>query len=304
VTTNRFFGLFGIYYSLQYLSLSDATVLTFLAPFTTGIAGALLLNESFTRREALAGLFSLFGVVLIARPTFIFGDAVLSADPDANNGRDIEKGTPTERLVAVGVALVGVLGATGAYTTLRAIGKQAHVLNSLVAFSTICVTAGTIGMLGLRIPVVVPTRWEFLLFLAMIGIFGFMAQALLTMGLQHETAGRGTMGVYVQIVFATILERIFFNSAPSILSIVGTVIIMTSAIYIAFTKANTSKRGAIILEGPEDSAMEEGLLEGVDSEGIATCHSKLDAKKSTAADVGLDDDAEPGKVSGALGEAA
>jgi hypothetical protein len=30
-------------------------------------------------------------------------------------------------------------------TSLRAIGKQAHVLNSMVAFSTICVIAGTIG---------------------------------------------------------------------------------------------------------------------------------------------------------------
>jgi hypothetical protein len=77
------------------------------------------------------------------------------------------------------------------------------------------------SMIGLRIPVVVPTRWEFLLFLVMIGIFGFMAQvilflylafiyrlltfrylkALLTMGLQRETAGRGTMGVYVQVLF-------------------------------------------------------------------------------------------------------
>jgi hypothetical protein len=47
--------------------------------------------------------------------------------------------------------------------------------------------------------------------------------------------------------------------------------------------------------------MEEGLLEGVDPEGIATCHSKLDAKKRTAADADLNNDAEVapiGKVSG------
>lgn len=51
----RFFGLFGIYYSLQYLSLSDATVLTFLAPLCTAIAGALFLKENFRRTQALAG---------------------------------------------------------------------------------------------------------------------------------------------------------------------------------------------------------------------------------------------------------
>ena len=38
----RFLGVFGVYYSLQYLSLSDATVLTFLAP------GAFFLGENFT----------------------------------------------------------------------------------------------------------------------------------------------------------------------------------------------------------------------------------------------------------------
>lgn len=50
-----FFGLFGIYYSLNYLSLSDATVLTFLSPMTTALAGAIFLHEAFSKREALAG---------------------------------------------------------------------------------------------------------------------------------------------------------------------------------------------------------------------------------------------------------
>lgn len=119
-------------------------------------------------------------------------------------------------------------------------------------------------------PVVVPTRLDFLSLLALIGIFGFFAQVniaslffgqltyycrcstqtLLTMGLQRETAGRGAMAIYLQvsfsasheesritlvfqIIFATILERIFFYSIPSTLSVVGTCIIMASAIYVA-----------------------------------------------------------------------
>jgi hypothetical protein len=52
--TNRFFGLFGMYFSLQYLSLSDAVVLTFLAPFCAGISGSIFLGENFTRKEAFA----------------------------------------------------------------------------------------------------------------------------------------------------------------------------------------------------------------------------------------------------------
>lgn len=122
----RFFSLFCIYYSLKYLSLADATVLTFLAPFCTGVAGALFLKEDFTRKEAFASckrnpfetiaatvlmslVFSLCGVVLIARPVFLFGDHGGAPDSTSTGSGDSlqldssEKGTPTERLIAVGL---------------------------------------------------------------------------------------------------------------------------------------------------------------------------------------------------------
>ena len=53
--TSSFVGVFGIYYSLKYLSLSDAIVLTFLAPTCTAISGAIFLGERFKLREAMAG---------------------------------------------------------------------------------------------------------------------------------------------------------------------------------------------------------------------------------------------------------
>lgn len=73
----------------------------FLSPLTTAIAGALLLDETFARKEAFAGsgsfshlhvlgvnhiskVFGLIGVVLIARATFIFGDASLPVDGGAS----------------------------------------------------------------------------------------------------------------------------------------------------------------------------------------------------------------------------
>ncbi|KAF7986785.1 hypothetical protein HWV62_20396 [Athelia sp. TMB] len=266
-----FFGLFGIYYSLQYLSLSDATVLTFLAPMATGVTGALLLGEVFTLKEALAGLCSLVGVVLIARPTFIFGAAAV------DGGTGDEHGTPAERLGAVGVALIGVLGATGAYTTLRAIGKRAHPLHSLVGFSTWCVIVSCIGcappppspphaltgdrrLAATRTPLVLPHRWDFVAMLGMMGVLGFVSQTLLTMGLQRETAGRGTLAVYIQIVFAAILERIFFSAVPSALSVVGSLVILASALYVALTKASSAappvptEEGVGLLAHAEDGA--------------------------------------------------
>lgn len=72
----------GLYYSLQYLSLADATVITFLGPLATGLLGFLVLGEPFTVRETLGGVISLSGVVLIARPAFIFGRKTADSDLD------------------------------------------------------------------------------------------------------------------------------------------------------------------------------------------------------------------------------
>jgi len=255
-------------------------VLTFLSPLTTAIAGALLLNESFTRKEAFSGVFSLLGVILIARPTFIFGSVTSASNVSGNDGLDVETGSPAERLGAVGMALVGVLGATGAITSLRAIGKRAHSLHSLVSFSAQCVIVASLSMLVQRMPVVVPARLDFLLLLVMIGLFGFIAQTLLTLGLQRETAGRASLAIYLQIIFVTILERMFFHYAPSILSVIGSLIILTSAIYVALSKTDApgkAQNRGITLEEAEEAAIDE---EDVGLEEADTSYIKLGEKKS------------------------
>ncbi|KAJ7034701.1 hypothetical protein C8F04DRAFT_559438 [Mycena alexandri] len=248
-----FIGLNGTYFSLQYLSLSDVTVLSFLVPMSTAIAGSLFLKEVFTKREALAGLCSLFGVVLIARPDFLFGTPKGSSEVEERH-----------RMLAIGIALCGVLGSTGAMTTIRAIGQRAHPMHLLAFFSLQSVIAASIIMAILRQPIVIPTRPAWLGLLAVIGILGFGAQILLTMGFQRETAGRASMALYTQIIFASVLERIFFHTTPTFLSLLGTSIIIASAVYVALTKKNSlqtdqadgrNRPDAISLE------LEEGLLQ-------------------------------------------
>ncbi|KAF9441772.1 drug/metabolite transporter superfamily, partial [Macrolepiota fuliginosa MF-IS2] len=232
-----FFGLFGIYFLLQFLSLSDATVLTFLAPLCTSATGALFLGEKFTWREAFAAFPSLVGVILITRPPFIFGSSNAQV-PDVtcqgdNTDTPTNKVTLEERLIAVGVGLVGVLGVTGAYTSLQAIGKHAHPLHSLVLYSTQSIIVASIGMIVMKMPFIMPTRLSWFTMLIMIGIFGFIAQVLLTMGFAHKTTGQCLMGMYMQIIFATILKQIFYHMIPAILSIIGMLIIISCALYVA-----------------------------------------------------------------------
>ncbi|KAF8906973.1 hypothetical protein CPB84DRAFT_1844102 [Gymnopilus junonius] len=250
-----FFGLFGIYYSLQYLSLSDAVVLTFLTPTCTAIAGSAFLGEGYHLRQAVASLVSLAGVILIARPATIFGHP--SDLPGGN--RPGETVSAAHRLLAVGAALLGVVGSSTAYTTIRAIGKRAHFMHNMVFFSMVCVVVSSVSMVVTRTPIIIPRQLDWLSLLVMIGIFGFVAQMLMTMGLQRGAAGHVTMALYTQIVFAVILEYIFFHTIPQVLSIIGTTMIITSAIYIALTKRN-EKTSPIPTFSSERDGLERPLL--------------------------------------------
>ncbi|KAJ7929745.1 hypothetical protein B0H13DRAFT_2310375 [Mycena leptocephala] len=250
-----FIGLYGTYFSLQYLSLSDVTVLYFLVPMGTAISGSIFLKETFTKREALAGLCSLSGVVLIARPDFLFGS------PDSSSAIEGK-----HRLLAIGIALAGVVGSTGAMTTIRAIGQRAHPMHLMASFFIQSVIAASGIMVILREPFVIPTSLAWLGLLAVIGILAFCAQILLTMGFQRETAGRASMGLYTQIIFTSVLERIFFHATPTFLSLLGTSIIMSSAIYVALTKKKNAEVGKPD-QVDEINHLEEGLLQNFKADG-------------------------------------
>lgn len=223
-----------MYLSLQHLSVADATVLIFLTPLTTAVAGSILLKESYSTNQAVAGVCSLLGVVLVTRPPFLFG--FISGIPD---GGHMPEGTPSERLAAVGACMMSVLGNTGAYTSIRAIGKRAHPMHVLTFFSLWCTIISSLWMSVSNIPVVYPTPWGWTLLL-MVGVFGFVTQTLLTMGLQRETVSRGVTGMYTQVLFAVVLERLIFGVMPSLLSIVGTAIIMSSALYVVMDQQKTA----------------------------------------------------------------
>jgi drug/metabolite transporter (DMT)-like permease len=250
-----FFGVFGMYYSLLYLPLADATVITFLAPGIACWVCSYILKEPFTRMEQIATYISIFGVVLIARPTSLFsgmsgttppasGDAdvaplVNGTDPatSAHSAYDYSHVTPELRLKGVAVAMLGVLGAAIAYTTLRWIGRRAHALISVNYFATWCTLVSLVMMFALPdVGFLLPANikeWSYLFFL---GICGFIMQFLLAAGLQYEKSSRATNMVYTQMLFALGFDKLIFGTTPGWLSVVGSSLILGSALYVAVQK--------------------------------------------------------------------
>lgn len=254
-----FFGVFGMYYSLLYLPLADATVITFLAPSLACWACSYLINEPFTKMEQIAAYVSLFGVVLIARPVSFFSSisqsetsidsGSIASLPSPANGTspkfaaDYDQVTPAQRATAVGVAMLGVLGAAGAYTTIRWIGKRAHPLLSVNYFATWCTIVSIVAMLALPdVGFLLPRSmkdWAMLFFL---GICGFIMQFLLAAGLQHEKSSRATNMVYTQMLFALAFDKLVWGTTPGVLSIMGSSLILGSAIYVAMHKESPRQR--------------------------------------------------------------
>ena len=269
--------------SLLYLPVAEATVITFLAPILACWACSVFINEPFTRKEQLAGLVSLLGVFLIARPigflhfshspSVAIGstDAVSDSNVNATSSapktmpHDLSLVTPMQRLMAVGMSLIGVLGAACAYTTIRWIGKRAHPLISVTYFSTWCTLVSFFGLLvvpglSFRLPASI-LQWSYLILL---GICGFIMQFLLTAGLSHERSSRATNMVYTQMLFALSLDKLIWGTQPGGWSIAGSGLILGAAIYVAVKRdggKGEGERNMIATEG------ERALVDRIHAEG-------------------------------------
>ena len=57
--------------------------------------------------------------------------------------------------------------------------------------------------------------------------------AIYTQVMHTSTLARPDDSYVLQIVFATIFQRIFFNTTPPWLSAIGTILILSSALYVA-----------------------------------------------------------------------
>ena len=84
------------FWAMTLLTLSDASVLIFTSPIWTLLMASFFLGEKQTTMDYVATICCVVGIILVARPTFVFG----ASD-------DIDGGTESNRLFGVVVALTG-----------------------------------------------------------------------------------------------------------------------------------------------------------------------------------------------------
>jgi drug/metabolite transporter (DMT)-like permease len=247
--------------SVHYLPLAEATVFRFLVPLVTAYACSIFLSQPFTRKELTAGLVALLGVIIIAHPPWLFGEVFDTITPKKPSG--IDHVTPTQRFIAIVMSILGVAGASGAYTTIRVIGNRAHALMSVNYFAFLATVSSAIALLiipgiGFTLPT---TAWDWTL-LVLMGVFGFVLQFLLTAGLQLDKTSKATSMLYAQIIFALAFDFGIWGVIPGGWSLFGGAIVIASTLWSALQKTTV----AVEKKGEPD---EESALLGAQTEGIA-----------------------------------
>ena len=232
-----------------------------------------LLKESFTRVEQAAAFISLVGVVMIAQPASLFsrssppdGDQTTTPPPNPDKrsiflrqrSESPPDVTPSQRLAAVGMSMVGVMGAVIAYTTIRWIGKRAHPLISVNYFAVWCTIVSSVALIFIpSVPFKLPHTLRQWLLLVAIGVTGFVMQYLLTAGLRYEKGSRATNMVYCQMLFALAMDKVVWGTTPNVMSLIGSSLILGGAIVVAIHKEKTSTTK----DEPLRSDEERGLLD-------------------------------------------
>ena len=208
-----FGGLTCFYYSLVHLPLAEATVIQYMNPVFVGLLAALVLREPLRPFDLVATLLSLAGVVLVAKPTVLFGAA---AHAPLNP-------------VAVSVAVLGSVLSAAAYVTVR---KARGLEPTMVVVFWFPLIATPLALPPALLQWVWPSPTGWLLLLG-VGVTTQIAQVFMTEGLHREPAGRATAISYLQVVFAALWGALVLAEVPDVWTLAGGLMVCAGVLGVA-----------------------------------------------------------------------
>ncbi|KGE73963.1 DMT family transporter [Spirochaeta lutea] len=198
-------GILGYFYSLQYLSLGDASMLNRLSPFFVLLFAFLLSKIRPRMVQILALVLAFTGAVLV-----------------------LQSAQQTTGSIQLAAGIAGVLGAAAAglaYTIIGKIGSKENPL-AIMAYFAVFSFISTIPFL---ISLSGPTQSEFFQLLVL-GLLAGVGQWFLTLAYQRGNPNRVSIFNYANIVFSMIIDGLILSSMPSIFSILGGIAIITGAL--------------------------------------------------------------------------
>lgn len=202
-----FFGTIGLltnYWAIDHIALADANILNKMSPFFAIIVSIFILKEIPDAVEWVTIVIAFIGAAFIVKPT-----AGIASLPSL-------------------VGLLSGLGAGIAYTFVRKLGNRGERGTVIVAFFSIFSLLVSTPFLILDYHPMTVRQWVLLL---LAGATAAGGQFAITAAYRFAPAKEISVFDYSQVLFASLLGAMLFGEVPDLLSAIGYVIVIGTAIY-------------------------------------------------------------------------
>ncbi len=198
-------GLLCNFYAVDRLDLADASMLNKLSPFFAVVFSIFILREKTSPAQLAAVITAFIGSLFIIRPTFSNMELVPSL-----------------------IGFTGGMGAGAAYTFVRYM-KQRGENSSLIVF------AFSVFSCAVTLPFVIagckPMTAGQTVTLILAGLFAAGGQFAITGAYSYAPAREVSVFDYSQVIFSAVTGYLLFEQVPAPLSVIGYVIIISSAVW-------------------------------------------------------------------------
>lgn len=214
--------------SSRTLGLGDTVTLLNLMPVFLAVLAPIFLGERTPRAVVLGIALALAGVVLVVRPSFIFGAAehgVPLVDPTG----------PSAGTTAAASVLAAFL-ASIAMMLLRRVGQTESAEAISVHFSAFAfVVLSAIALFDLRVPTIRDAAFMF-----GAGICGGLAQIAMTRAYAAEQAARVSAMSYLSVVASAVLGAAVLRERPPAIALAGMMLVVVGGVVVTFAKERYS----------------------------------------------------------------
>ena len=210
-------------YAVKHMPMADARVITYTSPVYTVFLGRIFLKETVSKFDLIATLLSLGGVVLIGRPTFLFGSLGKSSSSK-------QVWYPT---------VLAVIGAFCGACTIVLIRKVCQAIpGRVVVFysAVIGLVVSLVGSLiagGFKYP---DCGTHDVLYIISVGFIGYTVQLILAKALSLEKASIISLVCTVEIAFSFLFQLLVLGVTPNALSIGGAFLVLLCNVTIFIKK--------------------------------------------------------------------
>ena len=230
----------SVTFGCAHMPVGDAISIFMTEPIWASLVSYLLLKERMTKLDLALMPICLVSVVLVARPTFLFGPPTSDAEAAATD--DPVPRAVVSLVVLVGAAFGGTVGVTVRWIKRRGGLHPAAIAHAFAASQTLLAPA--LLLLPGQAPV-----WRGLSVRAVgaavgVGLLAVPNQLLFTAGLQRVGAGVGAMCRLIDTPASFVLGAIVFAEVPQFSAVVGTVLLLVCTGSSAFVKWSKGRGAA------------------------------------------------------------